>query len=141
MNSSVQQVQKNVLKFLNDEFGSIQADPNGWINIPYQSTLLTISCRDFGDTVVVRISALINRNCKTKREIYEWLAHKNLELIFGCIIHTPTSSGTLTAIQCNLLGDHLHPEELFTAMSSAANTADSLDEEFQARFGGQRFID
>jgi hypothetical protein len=141
MSSLVNQVQQNVLKFLSDEFGAIEPETNGWINIPFQSTLLTISCHEFGDSVLVRTSAIINRNCKTRREIYEWLAAKNLDMVFGCIIHTNTSSGTLTAVQSNLLGDNLHADELFTIMSSAANVADSLDEEFQARFGGKRFID
>ena len=135
------EVQKKVESYLTKEFGQIVVENNGCINIPYQTTIVTISCHDYEDSVVVRISGLINRNCKFKKDIYEWMAKKNLELLFGNITHFETTDGNMTTIQCNLLGDDLDHSELTTALLIAGLTADRLDEEFQSRFGGQRFID
>jgi hypothetical protein len=69
------------------------------------------------------------------------MAKKNLELLFGNITHFDTPEGNMTTIQCNVLGDDLDHSELTTALLLAGLTADRLDEEFQSRFGGMRFID
>lgn len=140
--SNLSSVTTKVENILKKEFNGFNTAANGWMQIPYETTNVSISCHDFSGSVVVRVTGVINSNCKFKKDIYEWIAKKNLDLIFGSIIHTDVSGGgNLTAIQCNILGDNLDSDELMTAISCAATTANELDEEFQANFGGKRFID
>ena len=106
--SNVASVTKKVESILNKEFNGFIVAPNGWMQIPYETTNVSISCHDFSGSTVVRVTGIINSNCKFKKEIYEWIAKKNLDLVFGSIIHTDVSGGgNLTAIQCNILGDSL----------------------------------
>ena len=139
--SNLSSVTTKVENILKKEFNGFITAANGWMQIPYETTNVSISCHDFSGSVVVRVTGIINRNCKFKKDVYEWIAKKNLDLIFGNIIHTNVSDGNLTAIQCNILGNNLDSDELMTAISCAATTANDLDEEFQANFGGKRFID
>ncbi len=39
------------------------------------------------------------------------------------------------------LADHLTPAALFNALGAVSSTADGLDDELQARYGGRRFAD
>ena len=41
----------------------------------------------------------------------------------------------------SLLGDYLDIEELKSAVATMANTADRLDDELKAKFGGERYDD
>lgn len=76
--------------------------------------------------------------------VYEWIAREGGKYYFGHVsAYDDTSEpGKLFLMMSHtLLGDYLDEEELHWALHTLLHTADGLDDELKAKFGGKRFAD
>ncbi|THB65636.1 MAG: hypothetical protein D6E12_12150 [Desulfovibrio sp.] len=75
--------------------------------------------------------------------MFEYFSMLNNEMHLGRLSwqeHGSSGKGDILLTH-SLLGDFLDPEELQTSVLVMAYTADDLDEELQAKFGGKRWVD
>ena len=75
-------------------------------------------------------------------ELYKWVATEGQAYFFGHpgVVERENGLGDIH-FRHNLLGDFLDPEELKWGVLALGDTADDLDDELQARFGGKKFTE
>lgn len=75
--------------------------------------------------------------------MFEYFSNMNNELHFGRLSWESQEIEDVgnVILTHSLLGDYLDREELQTSLLVLAYTADEIDEELQARFGGKRWLD
>lgn len=114
------------------------------------STQIHIRIMDWGKTKdgeprsLVRISAPVLRGVEPKPELYEYIAREAPKNWFGSLAvwDDPDEKGKLSlSMGHTLLGDYLDEDELGAALFGVLNTADSIDDPMQQRFGGKRWTD
>ena len=130
-----------VQKYLTEGLGSVSIDRDGDFRIPYGSTECFVSIRDgFGDHTIVEAWAIVLSEVRPTAELYHHVAENDFTI--GNLSVYDADDGTVRLIfSLRLLGDFLDPEELLLAVAMVARTADDLDDELQARFGGRKFTD
>jgi hypothetical protein len=138
------ETREHVQRNLTDWLGSVQVDRDGDFVIKVESSMGYVSVAALTDTsTVVIIRGLIARGVKPSPEMFEWIATEGqVANWFGKPRAQKMDDGTyMVELASNLLGDSLDPDELRTAVSGVLGTANELDEEFVAKFGGERYID
>lgn len=93
---------------------------------------------------LVRINSPILRGVTPTPALYEYLAREAPQMWFGNIaVWDDSDSPGMVSLSLGhtLLGDFLDEEELKAAMFNVLNSADELDDQLQARFGGKRWVD
>lgn len=141
MSAIVEATRGKVQKYLTESLGSVSVDQDGDFGIPYGSTVAFVSVNDaFGEHAVVDVWAIVLRDVPLTPELFRFVANKDYR--FGDLIVRRNENGLGRVIfSQGILGDFLDPEELRLAVSAVAVTADELDDEMQARFGGRKFIE
>jgi Putative bacterial sensory transduction regulator len=120
-----------------------KTNERGALAIPYGSTMVAIDVHALGETkTAVMVCALMNLNVPTSPGLYEWIATKNDSFMFGHIGMRVLQDGkaSLTFVD-SLHGEDLNPEHLKQTLGAVATTADKLDDEVKAQFGGDRWVD
>lgn len=73
-------------------------------------------------------------------DLYEYIAFHADDYVFGHLSLFRTSAGELRVFFTHqLLGDYIDEAEFRHALFGTLSSADTLDDELQARFGGSRF--
>jgi hypothetical protein len=112
------------------------------------STQMNVRVLDWGKNAdgdprsLVRLSSPILWEVDPSPALFEWMAKSSY--YFGHLAAHDDSSapGKLFLVMSHtLLGDYLDEAELSSALYAILGTANELDDELQARFGGKRLAD
>ena len=80
---------------------------------------------------------------KPSNELYKWVATEGADFFYGhCKVLNYGDDGQVQVIfEITIAGDTIDPGELKQALLAVATTADDLDDELKAKFGGKRVED
>jgi len=139
---SLLEVKDRVQKMLTEFVGSVRIDSDGDFGFTYESAVVYVRAFEWEDSIVLRIFSQFLRDVPLTPELYRWVATDGQDFLFGntALVEFENGIGRLD-FGTYLLADYLDTEELRTAVSAVAVTADRLDDELMARFGGRRFLD
>ena len=150
-------VKDKVTRFAKEVFNVVMIDDDGDLVIPYESTKIFI--RVFEREVATENEAFWNENqlsrtavyvwaptifdVKPSNELYKWVATEGADFFYGhCKVTSFGDKGNVQVIfEITIPGDSIDPGELKQALLSVATTADDLDDELKAKFGGKRVED
>jgi hypothetical protein len=145
---TIDEVAQSVHETLAQEWG-VESGKDGTDSVAFGSTWCHVSCSPHGDcevhgndSVIVCLAAPVLFNVPITDELCRWVATDG-DYLFGRVKVHPDDTGSVgtVALEHAILGDHLDAEELVWAVSAIGLTADRLDDELQALFGGQRSLD
>jgi hypothetical protein len=117
--------------YLTEHFGTFAVDADGDFRIDYESARVFVCPRQWRDKTVVQMFSVTNVELPLSDELARWLFghfafhEKESQVWFG---HA-------------LLGDFLDAEELVTALSTVARTANKYDDLIKVRFGGKLYTE
>lgn len=135
---------QKVQTYLTSE-GPVQIDSNNRFSLSADSTRVFVEVSEHanGKATLVIITAPVLFDVELTPELYKHVALHADDWLFGSLALWPkedTNTGTLL-MRHTLLGDYLDKDELMYAVYGIAGSADELDDQLQAQFGGKRFID
>lgn len=150
-------VKDKVSRYARELFSIVQLDDDGDLIIPYESTKVFI--RFLEREVPKEREEFWNENQLSRtavyvwaptiidvtptNELYKWVATEGAEYFYGhCRVGKYGDKGNVEVIfEVTLAGDTIDPGELKQALIAVATTADDLDDELKAKFGGKRVED
>lgn len=94
---------------------------------------------DRADSTWVHVWAPVAKDVPQSADLYRWIA--TTDHIFGGLRLSDEEGQCTVIFEYALLGDRLDEVELANAVRVVAATADEIDEDVVARFGGRRLID
>lgn len=134
------EVKERVQRILTEK-GTIGIDGDGDFTFQAGSSrvFIRVSEREGTDTTIVAVFAPVLRDVQPSPELFEFIAREGGDYFFGHLSFLGFEDGTsLLLFKHNLLGDYLDPEELHWVVGAVGGTADDLDDDLQAKFGGKR---
>jgi hypothetical protein len=139
--SDVTGVRERVQTYLST-LGPLDTDDEGRYRVPSGSTRVVLDVVPSADDseTIVRMIAVIVFDVPLTTELYEYVALHADNYYFGSLGLWPNADNVagMLLVRHSLLGDYLDKEELIGAVRAIGATADQLDSELQARFGGTR---
>ena len=138
------ELRDKVQSTLTDTFPEVRVDSDGDFVIPYDSAVIFVRCQEQGEgdsrRTLVQIFAYVLNDVSRSPELFEFVAMNADNWVFGHIFTAPIQGGELVRVimRHTLLGDYLDAEELRAAVVGMVVSADRLDDEMQAKFGGTR---
>lgn len=142
--SRIDEVQNKVQRILMSH-GPVQLDDDGDLVVRKDSAVVFVSAREgFGeDGVLIRIFCHLVRDVKLTPELYKWVATEGNAYKIGrmCVVPDDAGKNGLVMFDWFLVGDDLDESELLAGVYAVMHTADDLDDEIQAKFGGKKFTD
>lgn len=144
--SGVLAAKDKVQRYLSDFVGSVDLLPDGRLAFEYGSTRLFVRVDGRGDPeyTFAIFTAPVAIDVPTSPELFKWLAVNSGNYLFGhleCLMESENDETCTVIFTHTLLTDYLDAEELRRAVGVVVFTADELDDEFVAKFGGKRFTD
>jgi hypothetical protein len=132
-----------VQRYLTNLVGTVEVTADGRFTFHDGSTQVFVTCSMWAqDKTVASIMAPILLGVPATPELFEYIATNASRYLFGHLSALRDDDGTIGVLLTHeLLGDFLDPDELKIAVGSVALTANDLDDEMKARFGGKRFHD
>lgn len=141
MNPNLVTVREKVQRFLADSFGTVQVTADGELSIRHESARVLVNCWTHGDdaAVFVNITCPVLFQVKETPALFEYIATHADDKVFGHLHARRFDDGISVFNSHTLLGDYLDQQELESACLVVLMTANELDDELQAQFGGTRF--
>lgn len=128
---------ERVQRYLTDLLGSIGIDSDGDFNFRHGSAQVFIRVAALGDdSTFVAVWAPTNVDVPVTPELYKYLADEN-QFRFGHMACYEKDGAATIVFRHSLLGEFLDPEELRVAVVLVAKTADEIDDQIKAKFGGR----
>jgi hypothetical protein len=130
--------------WLAEHFGTYTVDREGDFQVDYESARVFVCPRDWrGRKTVVTIFSVTNVDVPFTEELTHFLAGENLGLLFGHFSLRLGEERTSAQVWFahTLLGDYLDPDELVTALSAVARSANKYDDLIKDRFGGRLYTE
>ena len=144
--ADVVQLKERVQRLLIDQNGSVSIDRDDDFFVRRGSAVVYIRVMPWGDSsTIVKVWSILVTQIPLTVDVYRWAAVDGQAYWFGharVVEDEPTDGQPLTGrIQFEhvLLGDVLDADELGAAVHGVASSADELDDDLVARFGGTRF--
>lgn len=143
--ADVEGARARVQAYLTSE-GPIQLDAGGRMSVGEGSTrvFVEVAAHSGNPVTVVMVTAPILFQVPLTPDLFEWVAFHSDDWYFGHLAlwrdEDDPAKGTLL-LRHVLLGDYLDKDELLYAVYGVSGTADRLDDELVAQFGGIRFAD
>jgi hypothetical protein len=141
----VLEVKDKVQRMLTGMVGTLEIDPDGDFTFPYESTRVWVSVLpwDGQELTLVRVLSIPLWFIPGSPALFERVAIDANLMRFGALgLHKHEEAGTYNLnFSHTLIGETLDPEELGHAVGAVATTADQLDDEYLAAFGGKRWVD
>jgi hypothetical protein len=143
MGANLAAVSQKVQRILTDMLGSVQVRKNGTFYMTNDSAAIIVEVREWGDETIVKVFSPMLRNVRPTEEVFRWIATEGQSFWFAhARAYIRDEDGLCDILmEQDLLGDTLDPEELRTAVSAVAISANDLDDKLQSRFGGIRWTD
>ena len=143
IDEAVNQVKQRVQTFLPRQWNTELKQDGGWM-CRFDSTVVHINVRTIegSDATYVVVWAPILWNVPYTTEVADFVARESRYFFGHVFIDDDDEPGTVKIIfEHSLLGDYLDEAEIHYAVGAVGNTANRLDDELKARFGGKRQID
>lgn len=144
--ADVVQLKERVQRLLIDQNGSVSIDRDGDFFVRRGSAIVYVRVMPWGEkSTLVKAWSILVVDVPMTPDVYRWVAVDGQCYWFG---HARAVDGEavegqplLGRIQFEhvLLGDVLDADELEAAVNGVASSADELDDDLVARFGGTRF--
>ena len=135
-----------VQQYLIDQVGTIELMADGRMAFDSGSTRLfvRVNQREEAGYTYAIVTAPITIEVPTSPELFKWVALNTDQYLFGhigCSVESDDAATATIVFTHTLLVDYLDAEELRRAVSAVVSTADDLDDEVVAKFGGKRYTD
>jgi hypothetical protein len=142
MGANIATVTQKVQRILTDMLGSVQVGQSGAFFLTNDSAAIFVDVQEWGDETVVKIVSPMLRGVRPTEEVFRWVSIEGQSFWFAHARVVVRDEGLCDIfMEQDLYGDTLDPEELRTAVSAVAFSANDLDDELQSRFGGSRWTD
>ena len=140
---TVADVKDKVQRILADALGSVSIDKDGDFHVRDGSAVVFIHVYALDSGVsMINVYSIALSNVPLTPELYRWVATEGQAFRFGrCMVAEGDNGLGRMMMTHTLLGDYLDAEELKWAVFALLSTADDLDDQLKARFGGERFIE
>jgi hypothetical protein len=145
---AILETREKIRKWLTEELGPVETLPDGSLSFRWGSAQVFIDVETLSDELedetVVRVVAPLLFNVPPSPELYEWVARAMNNYRFGAfvVVDDEEAPGNLRLLHTvALLGTKIDLEEFKMAWIASASTADDVDDELQAKFGGEKFYD
>lgn len=137
------QVKDKVQRILADALGSVSIDNEGDFLVRFDSAVVFVRVGTLKDDVsLVRSWSIMLSEVPLTPEVYRWAATEGQVYFFGkARVYEDENGLGRIHFEHTLLGDFLDPEELKWAVIALGQTANELDDQLQARFGGKKFLE
>jgi len=135
-------LKEKVARYVEDLIGPYEQNDRGEIHFRWGSARVFVDCRRFGDEEsIVYISIPLLFNLEPTPELFRHVALHADDWYFGHLNLSENKDDKRLRLWLShaLLGDYLDVEELKSAVAAIAKTADTLDDELKATFGGERY--
>tara|TARA_B100000131_G_C17778870_1_gene476419 strand:+ start:116 stop:550 length:435 start_codon:yes stop_codon:yes gene_type:complete len=138
--ANIKDVQDKVQRMLSKNFQTQLNSSGGWA-VFHGSTGVMIRCQEMGDDdndpIAVSFRALVLKEVPITPELTLEIACTDYR--FGGLSLWPDEDGSTGMLwfHTTLLGDFIDEEEVICAVINIAGTADDMDDELKARFGGK----
>jgi hypothetical protein len=143
--ASVARVRDRVARYMSDLApDGFDVLPNGKFNVRHGSTSIIVGVAPLGaGLTAVDVGALILRRVRPTAALFEYMVVNGERYPLGRMVIDRHEADGLIDIYYHqtMLGDYLDQVEFDLAFSIVAQAANRLDDEMQARFGGQRYAD
>lgn len=141
MAGDVAALKDKIQRYLTQSFDNVTIDRDGDFSLRHGSARVFVrACTvESGDWTYVSVWSPFLFEVKPIPELFEYVALHTDDRIFGHLHAHTTDDGVILGFSQRLLGDYLDEEELTHTVVAIAGTADTLDDELQAKFGGKRF--
>jgi type III secretion system-like peptide-binding chaperone len=127
-----------VASMLANLVGRVELAATGDLSFPFESTRIFINVRQFGDSsAVVNVFAITNVDLEPSPQLYEFVATHSGDWVMGHLALDVTDGRGTLVLRHTLLADYLDEPELSNAVRAIAFTADEIDNELKAKFGGR----
>lgn len=138
--TDVSAVKEKVRRILIDRLGSAEEDRDGDFTIRNGSARIFIRVMERNEeATMVRVWSLVAMGIPKSPELFEHVAMSTDGYFFGHLGLFEAEDGMTVTFSHNLLGDYLDAEELMYAVGGVASSADQIDDELVANFGGRTF--
>lgn len=143
MSDAVAVTQHRVQRMLTEVFGPVKLLQSGGMLITYESAAVIVEVHEFLEHTVVKAFAPMLREVPLTDELCRWVAVDGQNRWFArARLYVDDDARTCSvAIEADVLGDTIDPDELKVAVTSVLVAANELDDELQQRFGGLRWVD
>jgi hypothetical protein len=133
-------LREKVERYVQDLIGPHEVSDKGVVRFRWGSTQVYVASLAWGaDESIAFISIPVLYSLEPSPELFRHVALHADDWHFGHLSVTEEDGGKLKLwLTHSLLGDYLDVEELKTAVATMARTADGLDDELKAKFGGER---
>jgi T3SS (YopN, CesT) and YbjN peptide-binding chaperone 1 len=136
--ATMSETRDRVARLLAEMVGTLQLESDGTLSFVYESTMVRVTVSSFLEqSSVVNILAVTNADLDPTPELFRYVATHADDWVFGHLGAWENEGKVFIVLRHSLLGDYLDPEELQAAVAAVATTADTLDDEVKAKFGGR----
>lgn len=136
-----QDIRAKVQHYLSKNF-RVGLEPSGMFSVDLETTrgFVTVFSRD--DRVIVKVEAVVAFNVPESDAMLIHVGRSSGEYLFGHLaLHAnPDAPGTYMVLFSHaLLGNFIDEDELINAVVAIVGTANKIDDDFVAKFGGETF--
>lgn len=138
---TLEQLRARLQRMLVELFGAVSIDSDDDFFINFDSARVYVrALENRAGTLLAQVFAVVLSDTRLTPELYRWVATEGQEYYFGqmCVVEHDNELGSVR-LDHYLLGEYLDLDELKYAVLCLGEASDTLDDELQARFGGQRF--
>lgn len=147
-------VKDRVQRALTSVFNIVNVAENGF-TVPYESTMCWVEFFEVTDpesrtfrqemdlpTIGVLFWAVIAVELQPSDAMFRWIAVDGQTYDYGAVKAVFRDDGLCNVVfEYSLAGESVDPMEIKNALLTVCTTANNLDEEFVAKFGGKRYMD
>ena len=135
---NIDPVRAKVQSILAERF-TVELTSNGGYSLRHESAQLFVELVDQETRVLVKLTCPVLFKVKATPEMFEHIALHADDYYFGHLSAFRTEDGASIYFTHVLLGDYLDSEELIQVVVALLQGSNSLDDELQGIFGGQRY--
>lgn len=135
-------VKAKVQQLLVDRYNGVSLEKFGEFSLRHESAraFVRVFQPDADGEVFVKVVAPVLFGVTDGPDLWKHVAYHADDYFFGHLsLETDSDGETSIFFTHLLLGDYLDAEELHWALGACLTTANNLDDELQAQFGGRRF--
>jgi hypothetical protein len=136
---TLDEMRAKVQSMLVELLGHVELSQDGTFSVAHESTRIFVRAATFGQGTAVSIYALTNIDVPASPELYRYVAEKADAYVLGHLGARENDGKVTLVFRHTTLGEQLDKEELRIGLVAVATTANELDDEIKARFGGRTF--
>jgi hypothetical protein len=138
MSVALLELKDKVQRILTAEFGRVEIDDRGDFTLRHESARLFIGCWEGQRATFVQLTCPVLFDVPPSPGLFEHVAASGGSWIFGHLYTSRREDGLVNVyMRHSLLGDYLDAEELLHAAYGVLGTANDIDDDLAARFGGE----